>query len=608
MSLNCRKFVFYSLVSATLFSLCSISSGWAAAPELKPVLKPIDPSMAKLDAPPPDPESESNSVPDPAEDPGAKFNRTQQSSSSIPQAPSAPALGSYGMPGGGDPAPYRPSTDPNDRRNQVFTPPWQQKQYSPAPVKQAPPQTRQNIPVQGAYQNRYPQQPQYQQQYQQPYQQQYRQPQYQQPQYQQPQYQQRPQYQQQYQPYQQNQAYQRQYSPYQNRGYNNQSGYGRNQYQNPYPNQPQYQNSYGGGYQQQQPRVNSYQNQNQYRTTGAGGRNGFPSVDMIPDFDKPLPSNTSSGGAGSRWTTNSQTRGNSRMVNSPRANSPLTRVEKLERTAFGSTYPEHDVEARLDHLEKEIFGSKSSGSVNERLSRLEYKLGGKGAFNQGYGDKNNAKKEQLADTAGSAINAPEKTELSRAIPLSSVPYDKRAGDYFDRIKRFPGNTVARFTEFPVKVRIPEKTPEVWSDSLKAAMEEWSKLIPVVAAQRTESADVEVSWVNHLSPRLLGVTRLTAFNGRPKVKIFLLRPTYYVQNIPEKALDDVFLHELGHGLGLFGHSGHTGDLMYVTELVGGKLSSRSAHKITPRDINTLRRVYESKPLPAGYSTPKPVEWS
>ena len=131
MSLNCRKFVFYSLVSATLFSLCSISSGWAAAPELKPVLKPIDPSMAKLDAPPPDPESESNSVPDPAEDPGAKFNRTQQSSSSIPQAPSAPALGSYGMPGGGDPAPYRPSTDPNDRRNQVFTPPWQQKQYSP---------------------------------------------------------------------------------------------------------------------------------------------------------------------------------------------------------------------------------------------------------------------------------------------------------------------------------------------------------------------------------------------------------------------------------------------------------------------------------------------
>ncbi|HMP53930.1 MAG TPA: hypothetical protein PKD05_20445, partial [Candidatus Melainabacteria bacterium] len=78
-------------------------SAFAAAPELKPVLKPIDPSMAKLDTPEPEP------APQPKEDPAAKYNREHP----LPS-------GSYGMSGGGNNN-YQPAVDPNDRRNQVFT-------------------------------------------------------------------------------------------------------------------------------------------------------------------------------------------------------------------------------------------------------------------------------------------------------------------------------------------------------------------------------------------------------------------------------------------------------------------------------------------------------
>ncbi|MEZ4535182.1 MAG: hypothetical protein R3D26_09315 [Cyanobacteriota/Melainabacteria group bacterium] len=308
---------------------------------------------------------------------------------------------------------------------------------------------------------------------------------------------------------------------------------------------------------------------------------------MIPDFNKPLPSGYSNKGAGGRWTAGPQP-----GTQMGPAGGPEARVERLEKLAFGTVYPEHDVEARLDHLEKEIFGSTSQGSVEQRLSRLEQKLGGQGAFQSNAGKVDN--------TAGGA---------GAASIVARIPYDKQAGDYFDKIKRFPGNTVARWTNFPVKVRLPQETPSEWKESLNEAIESWSRFVPLTLAERTEAADVEVSWVNHLNPRLLGVTRLTAFNGNLKVRIYLLRPTYYLEDLSENALGGIFQHELGHGLGLFGHSDRNGDAMYLTELSSeGKITNRNMKRPSERDLNTLRRIYETSPLPRGFSTPKPVEWS
>jgi len=58
------------------------------------------------------------------------------------------------------------------------------------------------------------------------------------------------------------------------------------------------------------------------------------------------------------------------------------KVTKLEQIAFGSTYPEHEVDDRVDHLEKEVFGSKTDAPMSDRLAKLEAKLGGGGAFGQ----------------------------------------------------------------------------------------------------------------------------------------------------------------------------------------------------------------------------------
>ena len=127
---------------------------------------------------------------------------------------------------------------------------------------------------------------------------------------------------------------------------------------------------------------------------------------MIPEFGKPLPVNASNkGNLGGRWTS-----GADQGMFKKSSSDPESRVARLEEKAFGSTYPEHDVEARVDHLEKEIFGSKSSGSINSRLSKLEYKLGGRGAFSSsssGVSDKN-----KIASQSDDSKNSVEKSNNS----------------------------------------------------------------------------------------------------------------------------------------------------------------------------------------------------
>jgi len=358
---------------------------------------------------------------------------------------------------------------------------------------------------------------------------------------------------------------------------------------------------------------------------------------MIPEFGKPLPAPASNRGSGGQaWTAG--TRGPAARG----GGSDEERVGRLEQTAFGSTYPEHDVADRVDHLEKEVFGSRGTGSLKERIVRLEKRLTGGSAFGNGAfgGSKSGDKPEgaslarassapvgqvfpegNKADTSGGAApddgapaelsQEPQLSHKTAAEVVEALPYDKKAGDYFKELHLFEGDRAARWDSFPVRVRLPESSPDVWKESLQEGVDLWGQYIPLRVARRNESADIEVSWVNHLVPRVLGVTRLTVFGGRMKVNIYLLRPSYYQPGVSEKSLVGVIEHELGHALGIFGHSREKGDTMYEFVILpgkGGKLSQTKFGSLSSRDVNTLKRIYEKKPLPDGFSTSNPMEWS
>lgn len=203
--------------------------------------------------------------------------------------------------------------------------------------------------------------------------------------------------------------------------------------------------------------------------------------------------------------------------------------------------------------------------------------------------------------------APEQQQQPVVIPgLENLPaYDKRAGDYSQQVVRL-GGSFARWTSFPIRVHLPMNTQENWHSSLDNAVKKWSQFIPVTVAPPNEPADIEVGWINHLMPRQLGITNLEIFNGHPRVTIYLLRPSYYPPDVTEASLQRVALHELGHGLGLFGHSNNPADSMFALD-TPVKSGLPKTPTVTMRDVNTLRKVYEAQPLPDGFQSPQPISW-
>ena len=332
------------------------------------------------------------------------------------------------------------------------------------------------------------------------------------------------------------------------------------------------------------------------------------------------------------------------------------RVARLEQAAFGATYPEHEVDDRVEHLEREEFGKSTEGDLDSRLSRLEAKLGGGNAFGKtssaqmppntppsppammatsqlptmtapsqaappdvkpltayqppaGYRAPGsvaaapNAAAHQPA-TAGAAPNR-QNDDLMHSqfdTAVQSIPIDQKAGDYFAAMQVFTAGSYARWTHFPVRMHLPMNTPPNWQAGLDSAIQQWSKAVPIMVTSPQEPADIEVAWINHLQPHQLGITNLEVFNGRMRVTVYLLRPSSYPAGTAEQKLPVVAAHQMGHALGLWGHSQAAGDVMHPLDSAKGKATIVSA-----RDINTLRRIYQAPGLPAGYESPQPVGW-
>jgi predicted Zn-dependent protease len=283
----------------------------------------------------------------------------------------------------------------------------------------------------------------------------------------------------------------------------------------------------------------------------------------------------------------------------------------------------------LDHLEKELFGkTDENASAGDRLAKLEAKLSGQGAFTKtnpapstvaaasppsGKGQRRAAQPSVSAPqgAANHSVTSAAGGSTDYQTIVSSIPLDAAAGDYLTQIKRYPNGSVARWKNFPVRIRFPQGTPSSWQSSLDSAAKKWGQYIPLKFVGANDQTDIDTVWTNHLPPGQLGVARLLIANGTPQVILYLLRPTFYPPNLPEKCLHAIYIHEVGHALGIFGHSDADTDIMQAQEMLlatkKGKAPPRVGN-ISPRDINTLRKIYELPPLPDNYSSSQPTEWA
>lgn len=170
---------------------------------------------------------------------------------------------------------------------------------------------------------------------------------------------------------------------------------------------------------------------------------------------------------------------------------------------------------------------------------------------------------------------------------------KPQGDYFDQITP-PDFGHLIWSRFPLKVFI-KPSPHInqqknWEESVLQVVKDWGEYLPIIVTDQEEQADIK--FVHQAPPFKLGErvrsaeTRYELYVAQEgEQKILAHRFTIYLSPTQTgKYAVSALRHEMGHGLGIWGHSPVNTDVMFFSQV-------RNPSLISQRDINTLKRIYE-----------------
>ncbi|MDV3000826.1 MAG: hypothetical protein N5P05_002432 [Chroococcopsis gigantea SAG 12.99] len=187
--------------------------------------------------------------------------------------------------------------------------------------------------------------------------------------------------------------------------------------------------------------------------------------------------------------------------------------------------------------------------------------------------------------------------------------DGNGGDYFGEIQ-FTNIGALIWSQFPVKVYIASKGEE-WRKVVTQAVEEWNTYLPLEIIEIEGEADIIIE--REYPPRKVSIDPETGKLEIPRMRSAQTSYDLYVSdsnprilshhmkiqlapNLPPSSLLAAIRHELGHGLGIWGHSPLETDALYFSQV-------RNPPPISARDVNTLKKVYQ-QPTRLGWPAPSP----
>lgn len=248
------------------------------------------------------------------------------------------------------------------------------------------------------------------------------------------------------------------------------------------------------------------------------------------------------------------------------------------------------------------------------------------AFCFAVGTQARAASEDEALSAGNQMNLIPLTNVLPPQFVRIAPYGspKITSDYCNEVLAATKNRVLRFKNMPVKVYITPHPEPGFTEACIRGFDEWENrtngMIAFLRVDSPEQARVRVVW-KRLGDKgsskdcMLGAQTITRWQAKTPmpmgvvpvsgipVPIFIPRigAQYSVEpQIIEVNLDLVFsrdqdirllilknivTHELGHALGLLGHSPVRADLMYP--------ETDETSRLSQRDINTINKLYQMK---------------
>ncbi|PSF31983.1 peptidase [Aphanothece hegewaldii CCALA 016] len=192
------------------------------------------------------------------------------------------------------------------------------------------------------------------------------------------------------------------------------------------------------------------------------------------------------------------------------------------------------------------------------------------------------------------------------------------GDYFSSLVSLPIGALI-WTQFPINVYLERPIDsdtttasyqqfQKWVNAVQTAIQEWNIYLPLEEVSQKEIANIIIKrdfppLSSTINPDgKLEIPRARTAQTRYDLEITQNQPATLIHRmtisisprLSELSILSAARHEMGHALGIWGHSPVETDALYFSQV-------RNTPTISVRDINTLQKIYQ-QPTRLGWTIP------